>query len=372
MSVSQEAVQPLELGARAARWPHRRRGWLIRRALLAADLVGLDVGVRARPACSTAPPAVDELARSNRPERRVPHLPRDAADLGSAREGVSPLRERRGANRPLDRRRGRRHLPPRHGRDVRGPGRELVERRRAPAVRQDPHLLGAWRSALVSLGRAGARTVCRRQTSYLQNAVIVGCGHVGQTIARKFLNHPEYGVHVVGFLDAEPRDKSPIVQHLPVLGTTAQLRQVVDELRIDRVIIAFSSGLARDDARADALDQGPRRPGRRRAAAVRDDHADGADASGRGLADALDAADAAVAIGSCDQARDGSGGLPLAGLVVLAPVFVLDRDRRSSSTRRVRSSSGRSESAPAIGRSGCGSSARWSSTLSRGRATSST
>src|SRR5262249_39988990 len=71
--------------------------------------------------------------------------------------------------------------------------------------------------AFVSLGRAGARTVCRRQASYRQNAVIVGCGHVGQTIARKFLNHPEYGVHVVGFLDAEPRDKAPLVDHLPVL-----------------------------------------------------------------------------------------------------------------------------------------------------------
>ncbi len=96
--------------------------------------------------------------------------------------------------------------------------------------------------ALVSLGRAGARTVCRRQPSYLQNAVIVGCGHVGQTVARKFLNHPEYGVHVVGFIDAEPRDRT--VDGRGTCRCSARpshLRQIVDELRIDRVIIAFSS-----------------------------------------------------------------------------------------------------------------------------------
>jgi exopolysaccharide biosynthesis polyprenyl glycosylphosphotransferase len=95
--------------------------------------------------------------------------------------------------------------------------------------------------ALVSVGRAVARMVCRRHPSYLQTAIIVGCGHVGQTVARKFLNHPEYGVHIVGFLDAEPRERPPMMRHLPVLGTTEQVRQVVNNLRIDRVIIAFSS-----------------------------------------------------------------------------------------------------------------------------------
>src|SRR4051794_34163158 len=40
MSVSQEAVQPLEL-PHALPFAHHRRGWLIRRALVAADLLGL-------------------------------------------------------------------------------------------------------------------------------------------------------------------------------------------------------------------------------------------------------------------------------------------------------------------------------------------
>ena len=46
---------------------------------------------------------------------------------------------------------------------------------------------------LVAAARAGARAFCRTRVAYLQNTVIVGAGDVGQTIARKFLHHPEYG-----------------------------------------------------------------------------------------------------------------------------------------------------------------------------------
>ena len=50
------------------------------------------------------------------------------------------------------------------------------------------------------LGRAIARTYCRRHISYLQNTVIVGAGDVGQLVARKLLKHPEYGINLVGFV----------------------------------------------------------------------------------------------------------------------------------------------------------------------------
>jgi FlaA1/EpsC-like NDP-sugar epimerase len=65
-----------------------------------------------------------------------------------------------------------------------------------------------WSSAigLITLGRLGARTLARRQLAYLQNTVIVGAGHVGQLVARKFLQHPEYGINLVGFVDSTPRE----------------------------------------------------------------------------------------------------------------------------------------------------------------------
>ena len=38
---------------------------------------------------------------------------------------------------------------------------------------------------------------------FLQNAVIVGAGDVGQTIAKKILQHREYGINLVGFVDSD-------------------------------------------------------------------------------------------------------------------------------------------------------------------------
>ena len=38
----------------------------------------------------------------------------------------------------------------------------------------------------------------------VQNTMIVGAGEVGQLVARKLLEHPEYGINVVGFVDREP------------------------------------------------------------------------------------------------------------------------------------------------------------------------
>ncbi len=44
----------------------------------------------------------------------------------------------------------------------------------------------------------------RRTDAYVQNTLIVGAGHVGQRVARKLLQHPEYGVNIIGFVDDQP------------------------------------------------------------------------------------------------------------------------------------------------------------------------
>ena len=72
--------------------------------------------------------------------------------------------------------------------------------------------------ALVTGFRGVARAVCRRQLAFLQNTVIVGAGDIGQLVARKFLQHEEYGINVVGFVDANPRELRSDLGDLPVLG----------------------------------------------------------------------------------------------------------------------------------------------------------
>jgi exopolysaccharide biosynthesis polyprenyl glycosylphosphotransferase len=73
-----------------------------------------------------------------------------------------------------------------------------------------------------------------------QNAVIVGAGQVGQTLARKIRKHPEYNLRIVGFLDDEPKPVDRDLDELRVLGGEAALVQTIRRYRVSRVILAFS------------------------------------------------------------------------------------------------------------------------------------
>jgi exopolysaccharide biosynthesis polyprenyl glycosylphosphotransferase len=95
--------------------------------------------------------------------------------------------------------------------------------------------------ALISAGRAGARALARRSVAYLQNTIIVGAGDVGQLIAKKLLQHPEYGINLVGFVDAEPKERRDDLEHLALLGDTGRLPAIIRLFGIERVIVAFSN-----------------------------------------------------------------------------------------------------------------------------------
>jgi exopolysaccharide biosynthesis polyprenyl glycosylphosphotransferase len=95
-------------------------------------------------------------------------------------------------------------------------------------------------TVLISAFRGCARAFCRRRISYLQNTVIVGAGSVGQFVARKLRGHAEYGVNLVGFADANPKELSPELADVPILGTAEDLPILVRLFDIERVIFAFS------------------------------------------------------------------------------------------------------------------------------------
>jgi exopolysaccharide biosynthesis polyprenyl glycosylphosphotransferase len=94
--------------------------------------------------------------------------------------------------------------------------------------------------ALVTLARVGARGLSRRSIAYVQNTIIVGAGDVGQLVARKLLQHPEYGINVVGFVDSEPKERREDLEHLALLGEPERLPALIPLLDVERVIIAFS------------------------------------------------------------------------------------------------------------------------------------
>ena len=92
----------------------------------------------------------------------------------------------------------------------------------------------------VASGRAAARALARRRSAYVQNAVIVGAGEVGQLVARKLLRHPEYGVNLVGFVDTPPKRWRRDISPGPLLGPVDDLAAIVHRFAIERVIVAFS------------------------------------------------------------------------------------------------------------------------------------
>jgi len=94
---------------------------------------------------------------------------------------------------------------------------------------------------LVGMGRALARVAARRHQWYVQNTVIVGAGDVGQMIARKVLQHPDYGINLVGFVDPAPKERQEGLGDLCLVDSPAGLSEFVREQSIDRVIVAFSN-----------------------------------------------------------------------------------------------------------------------------------
>lgn len=86
----------------------------------------------------------------------------------------------------------------------------------------------------VPLARAAVRTWLLPSVIHPRRAVIVGAGDAGQLVARKIEAHREYGLEVVGFVDDDPQGEDGL------LGRTADLTRLVDELDIDWVILAFS------------------------------------------------------------------------------------------------------------------------------------
>jgi exopolysaccharide biosynthesis polyprenyl glycosylphosphotransferase len=104
-----------------------------------------------------------------------------------------------------------------------------------------PKLLTFWFLAIVLVtgARVGGRALCRRHPGYVQNTLVVGAGEVGQLIGRKLLQHPEYRLNLAGFVDAKPPPLRREVADVPVLGGLSDLPSLIQALDIERVILAF-------------------------------------------------------------------------------------------------------------------------------------
>jgi exopolysaccharide biosynthesis polyprenyl glycosylphosphotransferase len=98
-------------------------------------------------------------------------------------------------------------------------------------------------AVLVVLLRAAAYALVRRsrRRGWVSHpALILGAGQVGGQVAELLLDHHEYGLRPVGFLDADPL-LDPVESPLPLLGGHQDLTKVIVEFGVQDVIVAFGS-----------------------------------------------------------------------------------------------------------------------------------
>jgi exopolysaccharide biosynthesis polyprenyl glycosylphosphotransferase len=88
---------------------------------------------------------------------------------------------------------------------------------------------------LVPVSRGVIRSWIFPRLMQPRRTLIMGNGPEAQLVYRKIQSHPEYGLDVVGFLDNRDVDGAG-----PVIGEPNDIAQLVDELEVDRVVLASS------------------------------------------------------------------------------------------------------------------------------------
>jgi exopolysaccharide biosynthesis polyprenyl glycosylphosphotransferase len=221
---------------RELRWgpDTRRRGWLVRRALLTADLVGLSVAYAVSRVAipATGSGGTDELWKSVVFLATLP-----AWILLAKLFGLYDSDEERTDHTTADDWVGVFHLV------TTGAWIIAITRWLSPLQGLElKRVLIFWGAAftLVLTLRALARSTCRRSASYIQNTLIVGAGDVGTLVARKIMRHPEYGLNLVGLVDDVADEREQELGEPTILGTTDELEAIVRLYRVERVIFAFA------------------------------------------------------------------------------------------------------------------------------------
>lgn len=78
-------------------------------------------------------------------------------------------------------------------------------------------------------------------SEFRHKTLIFGAGDAGAMLAREFAKHRELGCHVMGFIDDDPLKQGYKVAGKPVLGTRAQIRELVQKHGITYMVIAAPS-----------------------------------------------------------------------------------------------------------------------------------
>ena len=82
-------------------------------------------------------------------------------------------------------------------------------------------------------------------TPHQTRVLIIGAGDAGQLIAREIRSNPQVDLTIVGFIDDDPVKRRGTFQGLNVLGSQAELHDIVYTYGVDEIIIAIPSASGR-------------------------------------------------------------------------------------------------------------------------------
>jgi exopolysaccharide biosynthesis polyprenyl glycosylphosphotransferase len=216
--------------------PARPRGWLIRRALLAADVVGLVLAFALTENIFGS--VTHGQAFNTRGEVVLFLITLPVWILLAKLYGLYDRDENRTDPRTVDDLGGVFHLTT--------VGTWIVVAALRVTSVAHPYIVRVavfWGLAIagIVMTRSIARRICRQHESYVQNTLVVGAGPEGRHIAKRLDRHPEFGLRVVGFVDGDPGAAVPGFGERRVVGALDDLPRLVRERHVGRVIMGFTA-----------------------------------------------------------------------------------------------------------------------------------
>ncbi len=90
--------------------------------------------------------------------------------------------------------------------------------------------------------------------------LLLGAGMAGVAAAREIQRHPECGLMVEGLIDDDPAKQRSRIQGVPVIGTTTDLPEIVEQRGVDQVIVTLGDASPAEVRRIAALCEDSRVP----------------------------------------------------------------------------------------------------------------
>ena len=106
-------------------------------------------------------------------------------------------------------------------------------------------LVGGLRFSLRMISDARSSSPIPKNSEKLRRGLIVGAGDAGALVVRELQKNSQMNFSPVGFLDDNPAKLNQQIYGVPVIGTVNDLSTVLDQYKIDEVIIAIPSAPGR-------------------------------------------------------------------------------------------------------------------------------